>query len=185
MPCSPSTDTQTDRHTRKWLQRAPFQGFRIFSFNLSSRIGPKKRFKTRFDLQISRVQMLTMCVWVWVPVGIGSNMRVECWYWQRVSGVSQYQYCAISVLKFDLEARRCAFHLLYSNSHTLTGTPCTLYWGSLARFKSAIVNVFVFIKLLAQSMLVLRYFMLWPNPMINIIYAMSLLIHCFVKINSE
>ena len=34
---------QTDRHTDRqteWLLRAPFQGFRIFSFNLSSRIGP-------------------------------------------------------------------------------------------------------------------------------------------------
>ena len=28
------------KHTRKWLLRAPFQGFRSFSFNLSSRIGP-------------------------------------------------------------------------------------------------------------------------------------------------
>ena len=35
------TDGQTDGHTRKWKQRAPFQGFRSFSFNLSSRIGPK------------------------------------------------------------------------------------------------------------------------------------------------
>ena len=31
---------QTHRQTRKWILRAPFQGFRIFSFNLSSRIGP-------------------------------------------------------------------------------------------------------------------------------------------------
>ena len=31
---------QTHRHTRKWLLWAPFQGFRSFSFNLSSRIGP-------------------------------------------------------------------------------------------------------------------------------------------------
>ena len=33
---------QTDTHTQtqKWLQRTPFQGFRNFSFNLSSRIGP-------------------------------------------------------------------------------------------------------------------------------------------------
>ena len=29
-----------DTQTRKWLLRAPFQGFRSFSFNLSSRIGP-------------------------------------------------------------------------------------------------------------------------------------------------
>ena len=37
------TDTQTHRQTDRqteWLLRAPFQGFRIFSFNLSSRIGP-------------------------------------------------------------------------------------------------------------------------------------------------
>ena len=34
------TDTQTTRHTRKWLLWASFQGFRCFSFNLSSRIGP-------------------------------------------------------------------------------------------------------------------------------------------------
>ena len=33
---------QTDTHTRKWIQRKPFQGFRNFSFNLSSRIGPIK-----------------------------------------------------------------------------------------------------------------------------------------------
>ena len=31
---------QTHRHTWKWLLCAPFQGFRSFSFNLSSRIGP-------------------------------------------------------------------------------------------------------------------------------------------------
>ena len=31
------TDTQTDRQTGKWLLWAPFQGFRIFSYNLSSR----------------------------------------------------------------------------------------------------------------------------------------------------
>ena len=31
---------QTDTHTRKWIQRAPCQGFRMFSFNLSSKIGP-------------------------------------------------------------------------------------------------------------------------------------------------
>ena len=34
------TDRHTDRQTRKWIQRTPFQGFRNFSFNLSSRIGP-------------------------------------------------------------------------------------------------------------------------------------------------
>ena len=34
------TDTQTDRQTRKWIHRTPFQGFRNFSFSLSSRIGP-------------------------------------------------------------------------------------------------------------------------------------------------
>ena len=34
------THRQTDRQTRKWIQRTPFQGFRNFSFNLSSRIGP-------------------------------------------------------------------------------------------------------------------------------------------------
>ena len=35
--------TRTDGHTDRqieWLRWAPFQGFRIFSFNLSSRIGP-------------------------------------------------------------------------------------------------------------------------------------------------
>ena len=37
--CSPCTDTQT----RKWMQRTPFQGFSIFFFNLSSRIGPKNQ----------------------------------------------------------------------------------------------------------------------------------------------
>ena len=31
----------TDSHTQKWIQKTPFQGFRIFSFKLSSRIGPK------------------------------------------------------------------------------------------------------------------------------------------------
>ena len=30
---------QTDTQTRKWIQRTSFQGFRNFSFNLSSRIG--------------------------------------------------------------------------------------------------------------------------------------------------
>ena len=40
----PVARPQTDRHTRKWLLRAPFQGFRIFSFKLSSRIGPIKLF---------------------------------------------------------------------------------------------------------------------------------------------
>ena len=34
------TDTHTDTQTRKWIQRTPFQDFRIYSFNLSSRIGP-------------------------------------------------------------------------------------------------------------------------------------------------
>ena len=37
------TDGQTNRQTRKWKQRTPFQGFRFFfkfSFNLSSRSGP-------------------------------------------------------------------------------------------------------------------------------------------------
>ena len=34
------THRQTDRHIRKWIQRTPFQGFRNFPFNLSSRIGP-------------------------------------------------------------------------------------------------------------------------------------------------
>ena len=38
--CSPRADRQTHRQTRKWIQRTPFQGFRNFSFNLSSRIGP-------------------------------------------------------------------------------------------------------------------------------------------------
>ena len=38
----PQTDGHTHRHTRKWLLRAPFQGFRMFSFHLSSRIGPKR-----------------------------------------------------------------------------------------------------------------------------------------------
>ena len=37
---SPRTHRQTHRQTRKWLLWAPFQGFRSFSFNLSSRIGP-------------------------------------------------------------------------------------------------------------------------------------------------
>ena len=34
------TDRQTDTQT-EWLLRTPFQGFMIFSFSLSSRIGPK------------------------------------------------------------------------------------------------------------------------------------------------
>ena len=40
--CSPRMYrlTHTDRHTRKWIHRTPFQGFRNFSFNLSSRISP-------------------------------------------------------------------------------------------------------------------------------------------------
>ena len=38
MTCSPFTDTQIES-----LLRAPFRDFRIFSFNLSSRIGPIKR----------------------------------------------------------------------------------------------------------------------------------------------
>ena len=43
VPCSPRTDRQTDGRTRKWKQRTPFQGFRIFSFNLSSRNGQTDR----------------------------------------------------------------------------------------------------------------------------------------------
>ena len=31
---------RTDGQTQKWQQRTPFQGFRIFSFNLSLSIGP-------------------------------------------------------------------------------------------------------------------------------------------------
>ena len=34
------TDTHTDRQTWKWKQRTLFQGFRNFSFNISSKIGP-------------------------------------------------------------------------------------------------------------------------------------------------
>ena len=41
VPFGPFTDrhTQTDRQSERLL-RAPFQGFRSFSFNPSSRIGP-------------------------------------------------------------------------------------------------------------------------------------------------
>ena len=44
---SEQTDTQTHTHTRKWIQRTPFQGFRNFSFNLSSRIDPITRIDTQ------------------------------------------------------------------------------------------------------------------------------------------
>ena len=49
MLCSPHTDGHTDGHAdiqtdiqtdTNLIQRTPFQGFRNFSFNLSSRIGP-------------------------------------------------------------------------------------------------------------------------------------------------
>ena len=43
--CSPCIDT--NRQTRKWLLWAPFQGFRSFSFNLSSRIGPTNNTELR------------------------------------------------------------------------------------------------------------------------------------------
>ena len=51
---------QTDRHTRKWLLRAPFQGFRSFSFNLSSRIGP-----TSQEYIFSPPQTLLSLLWLW------------------------------------------------------------------------------------------------------------------------
>ena len=52
--CSPRTQTHrhTHRHT-EWLLWAPFQGFRIFSFNLSSRIGPIHDAKSVCDTYIT------------------------------------------------------------------------------------------------------------------------------------
>ena len=41
-------DRQTDRH-ESTIQTTPFQGFRIFSFNLSSRIGPIHKIQWRWD----------------------------------------------------------------------------------------------------------------------------------------
>ena len=49
-------------HTRKWIQRTPFQGFKIFSFNLSSRIGPKKSINTNFfGLKFELVPWFSTC----------------------------------------------------------------------------------------------------------------------------
>ena len=66
----PVARTQTDRHTHtdshtEWLLRAPFQGFRIFSFNLSSRIGPI--YKDRFLSPILKIFS-------------SKNFRVTKWY---------------------------------------------------------------------------------------------------------
>ena len=56
------TDGQTDGHTRKWKQRAPFQGFRSFSFNLSSRIGPIYLFITRNWLKSNNLETFTLVI---------------------------------------------------------------------------------------------------------------------------
>ena len=59
--------THTDRQTRKWLLWAPFQGFRSFPFNLSSRIGPtllflKDRIQT-FDYSTGPIRSSdTICI---------------------------------------------------------------------------------------------------------------------------
>ena len=51
------THIQTDRHTRKWLLRAPFQGFRSFAFNLSSRIGPTRK----MPLESVKIKKIRLC----------------------------------------------------------------------------------------------------------------------------
>ena len=53
--------------TRKWLLRAPFQGFMIFSFNLSSRIGPISGFQQvqcRYTVDRSRHTLRDIAV-IW------------------------------------------------------------------------------------------------------------------------
>ena len=68
------TDTQTDRHTRKWILRAPFQGFMSFSFNLSSRIGP---------INISNVLKM-LIIMVKVKLSLNNELGVEI--------ISHHQY---------------------------------------------------------------------------------------------
>ena len=59
-----SKNRQTDRHTRKWILRAPFQGFRTFSFNLTSRIGPKNACNYYFRYLVFVNQVLFQLVHV-------------------------------------------------------------------------------------------------------------------------
>ena len=59
--CSPRTGTHTNTQTRVTTE-APFQGFGIFFFNLSSRIGPiitKLYYETSSCLRLKRGRFLT------------------------------------------------------------------------------------------------------------------------------
>ena len=59
------TDRQTHRQTRKWIQRTPFQGFRNFSFNLSSRIGPILIQKSIFKIHCRNYFTFRHYVWLY------------------------------------------------------------------------------------------------------------------------
>ena len=63
--------TQTDRQTRKWKQRAPFQGFRSFPFNLSSMIGPICYYKYRLITQ------LLLYGWPWSEWNLYNEKKIK------------------------------------------------------------------------------------------------------------
>ena len=67
---------QTCRQTRKWIQRTPFQGFRNFSFNLSSRVGPL-------------VQKVIVCFYH------SSSFSIELWLTFFCSFVDQWPMAAV------------------------------------------------------------------------------------------
>ena len=48
--CSVAREQTTHRHTLTWIQRTSFQGFRNFSFNISSRIGPTNKVHVQYRL---------------------------------------------------------------------------------------------------------------------------------------
>ena len=74
---------RTDTHTRKWLLWAPFQGFRSFSFNLSSRIGPKI-----VDF-ISRAFFCVVCLPV---IGVLSHRKSQLRVWFDIWIVGTFFY---------------------------------------------------------------------------------------------
>ena len=70
MPCSLRTDTQTE-----WLLWASFQGFRIFSFKLLSRIGPTYKLNKNMSHSIqAHHQAATDC-----PLALKDTRTLKTW----------------------------------------------------------------------------------------------------------
>ena len=114
MLCSSVTDRQTDRQTRKWIQRTPFQGFRIFQIFLQPIIKERSN-----SMKTPEDTVSTSSLWFW-------------WHSEYHHGLSrQLSLWTISTLEMTYFDDLNTIPMLYSRQNYIGLLPCNAMFCNL------------------------------------------------------